>query len=284
MVPDFLWHNSAAVAEMSLDALDRNKMRVVPGILSKGMSVAGGYSPRAIIAPIVGSFTENSATDRRQPMPAATSVPWRMARLASSSGGHVGAADDVGAHTGDGQRIHQIAYRFLAGADHDVVDLQQPCLPVTPRRRHGSSGAGRRRRYGRRWRPRSVPSRFHLDAGPVHPADVLPQAFTLSARLALHEKDFAGGGQRSGFGDETGARQILADAPFLFPFLEVQGGDSSTVRNSVTSKPIPPAPITATRLPISRVAEYGVGVRHDHRMVDAGMSGRRGVTPVAMTT
>ncbi len=56
MVPDFLWHNSAAVAEMSLDALDRNKMRVVPGILSKGMSVAGGYSPRAIIAPIVGSF------------------------------------------------------------------------------------------------------------------------------------------------------------------------------------------------------------------------------------
>ena len=56
MVPDFLWHSSAKVAEMSLDALEHNKMRVVPGTLSKAMSVAGGYSPRAIVAPIVGSF------------------------------------------------------------------------------------------------------------------------------------------------------------------------------------------------------------------------------------
>ncbi|MGB3706892.1 mycolate reductase [Gordonia sp. (in: high G+C Gram-positive bacteria)] len=56
MVPDFLWHSSDKVAEMSLDALARNKMRVVPGTLSKAMSVAGGYSPRAIVAPIVGRF------------------------------------------------------------------------------------------------------------------------------------------------------------------------------------------------------------------------------------
>jgi short-subunit dehydrogenase len=33
-----------------------NKMRVVPGIISKAMSVAGQYSPRAVVAPIVGSF------------------------------------------------------------------------------------------------------------------------------------------------------------------------------------------------------------------------------------
>lgn len=56
MVPDFLWHSSERVAEMSLDALARNKMRVVPGTLSKAMSVAGGYTPRAIVAPIVGTF------------------------------------------------------------------------------------------------------------------------------------------------------------------------------------------------------------------------------------
>ncbi|MDL9938524.1 mycolate reductase [Gordonia sp. ABSL1-1] len=56
MVPDFLWHSSAKVAEMSLDALSHNKMRVVPGTLSKAMSVAGGYSPRAVVAPIVGGF------------------------------------------------------------------------------------------------------------------------------------------------------------------------------------------------------------------------------------
>ena len=56
MVPDFLWHSSDKVAAMSLDALARNKMRVVPGTLSKAMSVAGGYSPRGIVAPIVGKF------------------------------------------------------------------------------------------------------------------------------------------------------------------------------------------------------------------------------------
>ena len=39
-----------------LDALARNKMRVVPGLTSKAMSVASGYAPRAIVAPIVGSF------------------------------------------------------------------------------------------------------------------------------------------------------------------------------------------------------------------------------------
>ncbi len=56
LVPDFLWHSSAKVAEMSLDALDHNKMRIVPGTLSKAMSVAGGYTPRSVVAPIVGTF------------------------------------------------------------------------------------------------------------------------------------------------------------------------------------------------------------------------------------
>lgn len=56
MVPDFLWIDSAYTAKLSLDGLDKNKMRVVPGLLSKGMSVAGQYSPRSISAPIIGSF------------------------------------------------------------------------------------------------------------------------------------------------------------------------------------------------------------------------------------
>ncbi|MGW0044226.1 mycolate reductase [Rhodococcus sp. NPDC003348] len=56
LVPDFLWISSEYTAKLSLDALAKNKMRVVPGILSKGMSVAGGYSPRAVIAPVVGTF------------------------------------------------------------------------------------------------------------------------------------------------------------------------------------------------------------------------------------
>lgn len=63
LVPDFLWHSSDKVAEMSLDALAHNKMRVVPGTLSKAMSVAGGYSPRAVVAPIVGTFYRKLGDD-----------------------------------------------------------------------------------------------------------------------------------------------------------------------------------------------------------------------------
>lgn len=56
MVPDFLWVSVEYTAKLSLDALAANKMRVVPGVLSKAMSVAGQYSPRAISAPVVSAF------------------------------------------------------------------------------------------------------------------------------------------------------------------------------------------------------------------------------------
>ena len=54
LIPDFLWISVEHTAQLSLDALDRNKMRVVPGVTSKAMSVASGYAPRAIVTPIVG--------------------------------------------------------------------------------------------------------------------------------------------------------------------------------------------------------------------------------------
>jgi uncharacterized protein len=56
LVPGFLWISTEHTAQVSLDALARNKMRVVPGVTSKAMSVASQYAPRAIVAPIVGSF------------------------------------------------------------------------------------------------------------------------------------------------------------------------------------------------------------------------------------
>lgn len=56
LVPDFLWISTEHTAKISLDALERNKMRIVPGLTSKAMSVASGYAPRAIVAPIVGAF------------------------------------------------------------------------------------------------------------------------------------------------------------------------------------------------------------------------------------
>jgi short-subunit dehydrogenase len=54
LIPDFLWISVEHTAQLSLDSLERNKMRVVPGVTSKAMSVASGYAPRAIVTPIVG--------------------------------------------------------------------------------------------------------------------------------------------------------------------------------------------------------------------------------------
>ncbi len=54
LIPDFLWINTEYTAKVALDALEHNRMRVVPGLTSKAMSVASGYAPRVIVAPIVG--------------------------------------------------------------------------------------------------------------------------------------------------------------------------------------------------------------------------------------
>jgi uncharacterized protein len=55
LIPDFLWISTEYTAKISLDGLERNKMRVVPGVTSKAMSVASGYAPRSIVSPIVGA-------------------------------------------------------------------------------------------------------------------------------------------------------------------------------------------------------------------------------------
>jgi mycolic acid reductase len=55
LIPDFLWMSTEHTAKISLDGLDRNKMRVVPGVTSKAMSAATGYAPRSIVSPIVGA-------------------------------------------------------------------------------------------------------------------------------------------------------------------------------------------------------------------------------------
>ena len=55
LIPDFLWIDTEYTARVSLDGLEHNKMRVVPGLTSKAMSVASGYAPRAIVTPIVGA-------------------------------------------------------------------------------------------------------------------------------------------------------------------------------------------------------------------------------------
>lgn len=54
LVPDYLWVSPEYAAKVSLNGLARNKMRVVPGVPAKVMSVANQYLPRGIVAPLVG--------------------------------------------------------------------------------------------------------------------------------------------------------------------------------------------------------------------------------------
>ncbi len=63
LIPDFLWISTEYTAKLSLDALERNKIRVVPGVTSKAMSVATGYAPRAIVTPIVGAVYKKLGGD-----------------------------------------------------------------------------------------------------------------------------------------------------------------------------------------------------------------------------
>lgn len=63
LIPDFLWIDTEYTARVSLDALEHNRMRVVPGLTSKAMSVASGYAPRAVVAPIVGAVYKKLGGD-----------------------------------------------------------------------------------------------------------------------------------------------------------------------------------------------------------------------------
>lgn len=54
LAPSYLWVSAEHAAKASLDGLARNKMRVVPGIPAKAMSMANQYLPRSIVAALVG--------------------------------------------------------------------------------------------------------------------------------------------------------------------------------------------------------------------------------------
>ncbi|WP_342318305.1 mycolate reductase [Corynebacterium mayonis] len=56
VVPDFLWTTYESCSRDTLNALRRNRRRVVPGPLSKTMDFVSTYGPRGLIAPIVGKF------------------------------------------------------------------------------------------------------------------------------------------------------------------------------------------------------------------------------------
>lgn len=56
VVPDFLWTTYDSCAHETLAAMARNRRRVVPGPLSKGMDFVSTYAPTALLSPIMGKF------------------------------------------------------------------------------------------------------------------------------------------------------------------------------------------------------------------------------------
>jgi uncharacterized protein len=63
LMPDFVFVSPEYAAKAALDGLARNKMRVVPGVSSKVMSVASGYAPRALVTPVVGAVYKKLGGD-----------------------------------------------------------------------------------------------------------------------------------------------------------------------------------------------------------------------------
>jgi len=61
--PDFVWTTYPDCATETLDALAENKLRVVPGGLSKVANVISTYLPRRMTAPVMGAVYSRMAED-----------------------------------------------------------------------------------------------------------------------------------------------------------------------------------------------------------------------------
>lgn len=62
-IPEFIWVTAAHTAKISIDGLARNKMRIVPGLISKGMSIAGQFGPRSITSVVAGAAYKKLASE-----------------------------------------------------------------------------------------------------------------------------------------------------------------------------------------------------------------------------
>ena len=56
VVPDFLWTTYESCAADTINAMRKNRRRIVPGPLSKAMDVVSNYAPRGWLPPIMGKF------------------------------------------------------------------------------------------------------------------------------------------------------------------------------------------------------------------------------------
>lgn len=56
VVPDFLWTTYESCSAETLEAMSKNKRRVVPGPLSKAMNTVSAYAPTGLLSPVMGWF------------------------------------------------------------------------------------------------------------------------------------------------------------------------------------------------------------------------------------
>lgn len=56
VVPDFLWTTYESCSAETLEAMSKNRRRVVPGPLSKAMNGISAYAPTGLLAPVMGWF------------------------------------------------------------------------------------------------------------------------------------------------------------------------------------------------------------------------------------
>ena len=117
----------------------------------------------------------------------------------------------------------------------------------------------------------------------MDPAGGLAEALAERAGFALQERHLARA--RRGLWRRPARPAPPPDRPRPIRRARRRGlrsGFRSWVRNSATSKPMPPAPTMATRAPTGAPGEHlGIGQHMPARR--SGCAGSRGVTPVAMT-
>jgi hypothetical protein len=56
VVPDVLWTTYESCAKETLEAMAKNRRRVVPGPLSKAMNVVSSVAPTRVLSPVMGWF------------------------------------------------------------------------------------------------------------------------------------------------------------------------------------------------------------------------------------
>ena len=208
--------------------------------------------------------------------PAATRVPCSMARLASSSAATSAPPTRCTADAGGDQLVVEAPHRVLAGAQHHVVDgehLRRPVDGVVQARVVDPvvGDAAQLDHPGL------------LEHRAVRPARRLAEPDPDRRGLALEQRDLADRGSAAcARSARPGGRRGRRRPSEAIQSSTVSAG--SWVRKWLTSTPMPPAPITATRFPGTTAPLSTSAYDTTDGWSMPSSSGVRPTTPVATTT